>query len=135
MGRCSVIHKHNGLVWRQNCPRLCQEIIETRCIHSFKNCGEKHKSIDRRYSHCHSQVSFSLAAHLAVGSLSLPSSTVTSGRPNVVAAFVNDHSESLYGMVHQPGRIIDPLIQHIRSVSVSSDVPRNCQFHSKQHPV
>ena len=65
--------------------------------------------------------------------LCLPRSTVTSGRPNVVAAFVDKHTVAYYGMVHKPGSVIDSLVQHIRSVSVSRKGP--CQFHSKQHPV
>ena len=69
VGQCSVIYKDNGLFWIQICPCLCQEIIETRCIHSASKSGGKHKSIDRRYCHCHSQVSSSLAANLAIGSL------------------------------------------------------------------
>ena len=133
MGRCSVIYKDNGLFWIQICPRLCQKIIETRCIHSASKSGGKHKSIDRRYCHCHSEVSSSLAANLAIGSLSLPSFTMTSGRPDVVTAFVYEHTVSHYGIVHKPCRVIDSLVQHIRSVSVSREGP--CQFHSKQHPV
>ena len=133
VGRCSVIYKDNGLFWIQICPCLCHEIIETRCIHSANKSGGKHKSIDRRYCHCHSQVSSSLAANLVIGSLSLPRSTVTSGRPDVVAAFVYKHTVSHYGIVHKPCRVIDSLVQHIRSVSVSREGP--CQFYSKQHPV
>ena len=133
MGRCSVIYKDNELFWIQICPRLCQEIIETRCIHCASKSGGKHKSIDRRYCHCHSEVSSSLTANLAIGSLSLPSSTMTSGRPDVVTAFVYEHTMSHYGIVHKPCRVIDFLVQHIRSVSVNREGP--CQFHSKQHPV
>ena len=66
-------------------------------------------------------------------SLSLPRSTVTSGSPNVVAAFVNKHKVAHYGMVHKPGCVIYLLDQHIRSVSVKRKGPY--QFHSKQHPV
>ena len=77
-------------------------------------------------AHCHSQVSSSLAANL-------PRPTMTSGRPDVVAAFVYEHTVSYYGIVHKPCRVIDSLVQHIRSVSVSREGP--CQFHSKQHPV
>ena len=111
--------KENGLFWIQICPRLCQEIIETRCIHSANKIGGKHKSIDRRYCHCHSEVSSSLAANLAIGSLSLPSSTMTSGRPDVVIAFFYEHTVSHFGIVHKPSHVIDSLVQHIRSVSVS----------------
>ena len=38
-----------------------------------------------------------------VRSLSLPHSTVASGRPDVVAAFVDKHTVAHYGMVHKPG--------------------------------
>ena len=124
VGRCSAI---------QICPCLCQETIERRCIHSANKSGGKHKSIDRRYCHCHSQVSSSLASNLAIGYLSLPRSTVTSGRPDVVAAFVYKHTVSHFGIVHKPCRVIDSLVEHIRSVSVSRERP--CQFYSKQHPV
>ena len=47
------------------------------------------ESIDERYYHGHSQVS----SHLTVCPLSLPRSTVTSGRPNVVAPFVRTNTE------------------------------------------
>ena len=104
-GRCSVIYKDNGLFWIHICPRLCQEIIETHCIHSANKSGGKHKSIDRRYCHCHSYLS-SLAANLAIDSLSLPRSTMTSGRPDVVAAFAYEHTVSHYGIVHKPCRVI-----------------------------
>ena len=135
MGRCSVICKDNGLFWIQICSCLSQEVIETHCIHSSNKSGGKHKSIDRRYCHCHSQLSSSLAlaANLAIASLSLslPRSIMTSGRPDVVAAFVYQHTVSHYGIVHKPCRVIDSLVQHIRSLSVSRNGP--CQFHSKQH--
>ena len=80
-----------------------------------------------------SQVSSSLAANLAIGSLSLPRSTMTSSCPDVVAAFVYEHTMSHYAIVHKPCRVIDSLVQHIRSVSVNREGPS--QFHSKQHPV
>ena len=54
---------------------------------------------------------------------------MTSGSPNVVAAFVNKHKVAHYGMVHKPGCVIYLLDQHIRSVSVSRKGPY--QFHSK----
>ena len=101
-------------------------------IHSANKSGGKHKSIGRRYCHFNSQVSFSLAANLAMDSLSLPRSTVTSGRSDVVAAFVYKQTVSHYGIVHKQCRVIDSLVQHIRSVSISREGP--CQFHSKQHP-
>ena len=85
----------------QICPRLCQEIIETRCILSVNKSGAKHKSINRRYCHCHSQVLSSVAANLGIVFLSLPRFTITSGRPDVVAAFIYKHTVSHYGIVHQ----------------------------------
>ena len=103
-------------------------------LHSFRRQKRrKAQAIDRRYCHCQSQVSFSLAANLAIGSLSLPRPSMTSGRPDVVGAFVYEHTVSHYGIVHKPCRIIDSLVQHIRSVSVCREGP--CQFHSKEHPV
>ena len=121
VGRCSVIYKDNGLFWIQICRRLCQKIIETRCTHSAKKSGGKHKSINRQYCHCHSQVSSSLSTNLAIGSLSLSRSTMTSDRPDIVAAFVYEHKVSQFGIVHKPCRVIDSLVQHIRTVSVSRE--------------
>ena len=61
-------------------------VTRTRELAAFRQeSGGKHKSIDRRYYHCHSQVSSSLAANLAIGSLSLPRSTITYASPDVVA--------------------------------------------------
>ena len=91
------------------------------------------ESINERYCHGHRQVSSSLAVHLTVRPLSLPRSTVTSGRPNVVAAFVRTNTEVPYGMVHKPGCVIGSLVQHIKSGSISREGPG--QFHSNQHPV
>ena len=119
MGRCSVIYKDNGLLWIQICARMCQEIIKTRYIHFADKTRGKHESIDRRYCDCHSQVSCSLAANLAIGPLFLPCSTMTSRRRDVVAAFVYDHTMLHYGIVHKPCCVVDSLVQHIRSVSVS----------------
>ena len=87
------------------------------------------ESIDERYYHGHSQVS----SHLTVCPLSLPRSTVTSGRPNVVAPFVRTNTGALYGMVHKPGCVIGSLVQHIKSGSISREGP--CQLYSNQHPV
>ena len=68
-----------------------------------------------------------------VRSLSLPHSTVASGRPDVVAAFVDKHTVAHYGMVHKPGGVIHSLVHHIRSVSVRKEGP--CKFHSEKQPV
>lgn len=62
-------------------------------------------SIDGRYSHSHSQLLSSLAAHLTVCPLSQPCSTVTSGRQNVIATFVDEHTVTHYGVVHKPENI------------------------------
>ena len=43
---------------------------------------------------------------------------MTSGLPNIVAAFVDKHTVADQGVVHKPGRVIDSLVQHVRSVSV-----------------
>ena len=42
---------------------------------------------------------------------------MTAGRPNIVAAFVDKHTVADYGVVHKPVRVIDSLVQHVRSVS------------------
>ena len=68
-----------------------------------------------------------------VRSLSLPHSTVASGRPDVVAAFVDKHTVAHYGMVHKPGGVIHSLVHHISSVSVRKEGP--CKFHSEKQPV
>lgn len=77
------------------------------------------ESIDERYYHGHSPVS----SHLTVCPLSLPRSTVTSGRPNFVAPFVRTNTGALYGMVHKPGCVIGSLVQHIKSGSISREGP------------
>ena len=53
------------------------------------------------YCHGHSQVSSSLAAHLAIRPLSLSRRTMTSGRPNgkCIAAVVDEHTVTQNGVV------------------------------------
>ena len=110
-------------------PHLRDLSLPVRSFQSAKSCRGKHKSIDWQNCHYHSQVSSSLTAHLTVRPLSLPRSTMASGRPDVVAAFVDQHTVTHYGMVHKPGGVIHSLVCHIRSVSVRREGP--CKFHSR----
>ena len=70
---------------------------------------------------------------MAVRPLSLPRPAVTSGRPNIVPEFVDKHTVVDYGVVHKPVGVIDSLVHHVRSVSVSRE--GSDQFHSENHPV
>ena len=133
MSRCSVIWKDKGYHLD---PDLSSPVSGNYrdALHLF--CQQKRrktKSIDRRYCHCHSQVLSSPATNLAIGSHFLSRSTMTSGRPDDVAAFVYEHTVLQYGIVHKRCRVMDFLVQHIRSVSVRREGPY--QFHSKQNPV
>ena len=80
VGWHSIIRKDHPLVGIHNiCPRPCQEVAK-RAAFITPAAAEEH--IDRSYCHGLSQVSSSLAAHLAVRPLSLSRPTMTSGHPN-----------------------------------------------------
>ena len=122
MGRRSVIHEDHpssGSRFFLACARKLSK--GAAFIPPTASEEDTCESINERYCHGHRQVSSSLAVHLTVRPLSLPRSTVNSGRPNVVAAFVRTNTEMPYGMVHKPGCVIGSLVQHIKSGSISRE--------------
>ena len=122
MGRRSVTHEDHPSSGSRF-VLACARKLSKRAAFIPPTASEEDtcESINERYCHGHRQVSSSLAVHLTVRPLSLPRSTVTSGRPNVVAAFVRTNTEMPYGMVHKPGCVIGSLVQHIKSGSISRE--------------